>query len=235
MYHTGGEEMYKIELYDYNCCPTVDGTVHFFTDDIEDFQKKWFKLEKDKDRKKRFLRSKAGEIVVDYYSDDPEMNIVQYDDAHTYAEQDITLNDVTFESTNAYLWTEKYHVDQWNIHFKWISFKNRYYRIASYLASGVCLIDTMFFPGRLERATCYGNKVLINKIVYKPKYPGRVPESEWPHPTYEDFKFNTIQTICYLMNGWFPDEKALLEDINHFEVTDQVQDRLFADVIGEAG
>ena len=74
--------MYKITLYDYNCNPICDGTIYFFTEDIENFQKRWFRLlgDHDEERKERFLRSKAGEIVTDYYSDSPELNIVQQDD-----------------------------------------------------------------------------------------------------------------------------------------------------------
>ena len=69
--------MYKITLYDYCCCPICDGTVSFFVDNLEDFEKNWKKClgDRDKERVERFERSKNGEIVVDYYSDDEELNI----------------------------------------------------------------------------------------------------------------------------------------------------------------
>ena len=226
--------MYKIELYDYNCSPICDGTTSFFTDDIEEFERQWFELEYDEKRKERFARSKAGEMVTDYYNDSPELNIVQFDNARIYGERDVTLEDITFEATNAYWFTERYHVNQLEIHFQWIAFKNQYYRIASYSAIGVCMVG-MFCDDRLKSVECSGNRVLINKVVYDPKYLGWIPESEWPNPTYDDFRENTIQTICYITNAYFSDEKELQEDMKDFTVTDEVLDRLFADVIGEAG
>lgn len=69
--------MYKISLYDYNCPSCTSGVAEFFADNINKFQEEWFKLEDDKDRKKRFLKSLNGEIITDYYSDSPELNIVR--------------------------------------------------------------------------------------------------------------------------------------------------------------
>ncbi len=136
---------------------------------------------------------------------------------------------------NTYRWPFKFHVRCWSIHFRWIAFKNKYYRMASYLAEGVCQIDTMLYEGRLKTVSCFGNPVLINKIVYEPEYSLNVDKKYWSHPSFSDFADNKLQTICYLVNEWFEDEKELLEDMENFEVTDEVLDRLFADVVGEAG
>ena len=43
------------------------------------------------DRKERFLRSKRGEIVTDYYSASPELNIVQHDAGAVYDEKTVVL------------------------------------------------------------------------------------------------------------------------------------------------
>lgn len=237
--------MYKIQLYDYNSEPIFDEIAIFFAEDIEDFQEKWFALEEEKERKERFLRSKAGEIVIDYYSNAPELNvvqydaelnnIVQYDNGKDYGEKDVKLEDITFESRNAYDWPSKFHVNRWSIHFRWIAFRNEYYRIASYLAEGVCMIDTMFQKGKLRAVKCFGNPVLLNDIAYAPKYSLWVDEKDWPNPSYSDFNDNKLQTICYLHNKSFEDEKELLEDMENFKVTEEVLDWLFADVVGEAG
>lgn len=37
--------MFKITLYDNNCCPTSDGTFSFFVDDLENFEKHWLPLQ----------------------------------------------------------------------------------------------------------------------------------------------------------------------------------------------
>lgn len=72
--------MFKITLYDFNCNPICDGVVSFFTERLEDFEEGWMNSEEvEEDRKERYLRSKAGENVTDYYSDSPEFNIVQED------------------------------------------------------------------------------------------------------------------------------------------------------------
>ena len=53
-------DWYMVTLYDKTCHPTADWTINFFTEDIEDFQSRWLKLETDEGRKERFLRSKSG-------------------------------------------------------------------------------------------------------------------------------------------------------------------------------
>ena len=216
--------MYKITLYDQNCCPISDGVVSFFTEDIEDFQKRW--LETDNDTKDRFLRSKNGEIVTDYYSDAPELDIVQQDIGAVYGEKEVILENVTFEAFNAYNCPEKYHVDRWKIHFKWIRFKDEYYRIASYNAEGVCQYDDIL--KRWDSTTCYGNPVLENFIAYE-------PENRDDRPGTEAYAENCISTICFLTNWVFENEQSLKGDIDNFAVTDKVMDVLFRDVIGEAG
>ena len=96
--------LYKIELYDASHWHPafVSGTINIFCEDIEDFQTRWFKLEPEKERKEMFLRSKDGEIVIDYYTDDPEHNIVQQDLATIYAERTVILHNVSFDVTEFY-------------------------------------------------------------------------------------------------------------------------------------
>ena len=67
--------MYKITLFDYNCASCTSGTASFYVDDIDIFEEKWSKLETSPERIERFRRSKNGEVVTDYYSDDEELNI----------------------------------------------------------------------------------------------------------------------------------------------------------------
>ena len=71
--------MYKIQLFDLNSYPAfVSGVVEVYTDDIDEFEEHYLIQNRaSDDQKARFLRSKSGEIVTDYYSDEPELNIVQ--------------------------------------------------------------------------------------------------------------------------------------------------------------
>ena len=227
--------MYKITLYDYNCSPICDGVVSFFAQDIDDFQARWLASGRvDEARKERFLRSKAGELVTDWYdSEDPALNIVRQGEAAVYGQKTVVLDDVTFESFNAYRCSSTFHVNRWTIHFKWIAFQGEYHRIASFQADGVC--QEGLFVDRLEDVECYGNPVLENTVKYAPQYNRRVDPSLWDNPGFGDFAENKIQTICWLVNGTFADLEALKEDLAAFEVTPEIMDWLFADVVGEAG
>lgn len=75
--------IYKITLFDANCPSCTSGTASFFTEDIDEFEHNYFSDENVESnqleaQKQRYFRSKAGEIVTDYYSDAPELNIFQY-------------------------------------------------------------------------------------------------------------------------------------------------------------
>lgn len=70
--------IYKITLFDANCPSCTSGTASFFTEDIDEFEHNYFSDENVESnqleaQKQRYFRSKAGEIVTDYYSDDPEL------------------------------------------------------------------------------------------------------------------------------------------------------------------
>ena len=89
-----------VTLYDLTCHPTVDWTINFFTEDTEDFQSRWFKLEKDENRKERSLRSKSGIFETDYYGVKvTELDIVRRDRVTIYDEKEFTLG-------NTYFWIE---------------------------------------------------------------------------------------------------------------------------------
>ena len=45
--------------------------------------------------KERFLRSKSGELVTDWYDDNPELNIVQQDAGTVYGKRTVVLDHVT--------------------------------------------------------------------------------------------------------------------------------------------
>ena len=227
--------MYKVTLQDYNCSPIADGTVSFFAEDIEVFQKRWFALLGDDDdsRKERFLRSKAGEFVTDDCSDSPELNIVQQDEESLFAEKHIVLEKVTFEAFNAYGWPTQYHVNQWILRFRWIAFLEKFYGIAFYRANGVC--EYSDFADRWKSVECYGNPVLENVVAYNPRYNNRVDPSEWPAPGFDAFLENRLETICWLTSACFASEQAMKDDLSSFEVSKEIMNQLFADVVGEAG
>lgn len=228
--------MFKITHYDWNCSPICDGVINFFAEDIEEFQRRWFALLDLKggeyELKEKFLRSKAGELVTDYYSGSPEFNIVQYDEGELFGEKTVETESVTFEAYNAYDCPSRFHVNKWNIRFRWISFKGKYYRIAAYRASGVC--EYKDYSDRWGSVCCYGNPVLENTVSYDPIYEIRKTD-EWENPNFEDFSENTLETICWLVSAYFNNERELKDDISGFEISEEIMGKLFDDVVGEAG
>lgn len=164
------EDWWKITLYNQNLSPIADGTTCFFTDDIEAFQKRWFLLLGNDanalQRKNNFLRSKTGEIVTEWYDDNPRYNIVQIDRAVSYKRKTVVLENITFKATNFWQWKSEFRIGRWEIDFRWISFRGEYYRIASFHADWVCR-KRKHSGLQWDNITCYGNPVLENNTPFK--------------------------------------------------------------------
>lgn len=96
--------MYKITLYDYCCSPICDGTHWFLTENLEEFEKNWLPLQAKHsiDCINRYYKSKFGEIVTDYYSDNPELNIVQNVDFEIIDSKEYEYIDIDIELENTY-------------------------------------------------------------------------------------------------------------------------------------
>ena len=96
--------MFKITLNDMNCNPICDGTVFWFVENLEDFERKWLPLMAKEDIGviNRYYRSKFGEIFTDYYSDDPDLNIVQQAESETLCEKDYAYEGIRVQLINAY-------------------------------------------------------------------------------------------------------------------------------------
>ena len=216
--------MYKITVYDQNCSPICDWTVSFFAEDIEEFQKRWFETgHVSEELKDRFLRSRQGELVTDWFNSTPELNIVQQDEGEVYGERTVILDQVIFQAHNIYDCPSEFHVNRWTIRFRWLRFRDSYYRIASYQADGVCRRNR--FTGHWDSVSCYGNPVLENTVTYEPQDP-------MDNPGLDAFAENRIETICWLTNRVFADEQELKKDVSVFQFTEEVMDLLFADVAG---
>ena len=227
--------MYMITLFDMSSSSVSDRVVRFFTEDIESFEQNWIPLCQrmgDFDRIDRFLRSKAGECVTDYYTNFPWLNIVQKDqNAKVLHEKQVILKDITFFATNAHGWQEKYHVDEWHCAFRWIRFRKYYSRIFSFRANGVCLL---YDSGKIKEVNCYGYPVLINSVKFVVEFDRGIPIVDHPL-TYKDFAENTIESFCWQVGQHFKTEQDAMLDYQNFTVTDDILDRMFREVIGEAG
>ena len=218
--------MYKITLYDFCCCPICDGTVSYFVDDLDDFEKNWKEQLKgdEKERVKRFERSKNGEIVTDYYSDSEELNIVQRDENSKIIEEtEYEKNDFDIELFNAYNWSGEYYIFNLKYKLRKILFKGKYYIIAKYKITGISEYRWLLpkdDDDKFEDVSFYGNPVC--KVIYN--Y-GEILHSPTPEPYRNDIIDSFVWHIV-----WNRNDNPTLDELNEEELQ-----YLLRDIIGEAG
>ena len=203
-----------ITLHDKTCHPTDDWTINFFTEDIEDFQSRWFKLETDEGRKERFLRSKSGTFETDYYGvKEAELDMVQQDRATIYDEKRFTMSNVYFRIENAvgFISYRSYlHADEMELRFKWIRFKKNFARVAKVKVEGLTEFDGKH---KFIAARCCSNQIMerLGDKNFDKNYD--------PCDSPEKFAENSFVSICYLPNRFFDSERKLLEDTRKFVVS----------------
>ena len=232
--------MYKITLYDANCCPICDGVTTFFVDKLEDFEEHWLKQDRvDEDQKGRYFCSKNGEMVTDYYTDNPEYNVVQEDkNAEIVFEKEYEYYSHWFKLYNAYGCVTELFADKANIKVRYIKFKDRYYLIGQYKLSGVCVKDSFFDETDIDhgyrQCSVWGNPVLLTKfrrVNYWVDEENKMRRVDFPSSY---FKEDEIETYC-----WVTIDASLSKDLFLEEDFDELRDdfvaSLMADIPGEAG
>lgn len=218
--------MYKITLYDYCCNPICDGTVSYFVDDLDDFEKNWREKlgGRDQERVERFERSKNGEIITDYYSDDEELNIVQRDEKSEIIEEtEYEKNDFDIDLFNAYNCSEKYFIFNLKYKLRKILFKGKYYIIAKYKITGISQYGWIISGNKdkkYEDASFYGNPVCSVEFNC-----GDIFHSWTPEPYKNDIMDSFVWHIV-----WNRDDNPTLDELNEEEI-----EYLLRDIIGEAG
>jgi len=221
--------MYKITLWDNNMPSCTSGTFYCFCDNIDDFEEEWLKLEHDKEAIERFERSKAGEIVTDYYSDNPELNIVQYDaDYEVYFEKNVELIDCKVDVYNGFRCKSELLIDRCDINVRYIKFKDKFFLIAKYLMCGVCR-EVSYLEKEYATVKCYGNPVIKSNVVGYKESSDRC--------TFSD---DVIESFVYYPVDCFDSIEELKADYNErlFDESFFGEDELnwlFTDIPGEAG
>ncbi len=137
--------MYKITLYDQNCIPICDGTTFWFVEDLEKFEKKWLPLQcrHDVGTIERYYRSKFGEIVTDYYTTNPELNIVQSVACEIVQEKEFEYVDKEVELINSYECKTTILFDKLKIILRVQSCNDKYYLVGQYFGYGCRRITDM--------------------------------------------------------------------------------------------
>lgn len=220
--------MYKITLYDCNCPSCASGVAEFYADNINKFQKEWFKLEDNNDRKERFLKSLNGEIVTDYYSDSPELNIVQEDnDAKVLRTQSLHFSNHRFALYNAYHCRSDILVNGAAFSLRYICFQGQNIIVGRYRLSGVASINELIKG--YERQCVYGNRVLKTQYHSFVDFDKGTPLYDISDNT--NFKDDIIESICYIPIKYFD----TYEDMQDYDLSYNDITMLMRDILGEAG
>lgn len=229
--------MYQIQLYDYNCSPIIDGVIRFFVDDLESFEKNWIphiKNKRDEDRVTRYMKSKEGEIVTDYYSDDPRLNIVQKKHVEIISEKSYTETDVTKSVNNAYGFPCTYHMDSITYHIRYIRnvSDGEFLKLCRYEIKGICSDDDLWGTGmdgkicrpRYKDASVYGNPfVNLNRKSFL--------YSDSP----KDYKDTEASLYVWHIVKIFEDKKRFINNSKHYRLGKLETQLLLQDFPGEAG
>ncbi|WP_317855475.1 hypothetical protein [Chakrabartyella piscis] len=223
--------MYKIMLFDRNGVGFCSGVASFFTEDLESFEKHWLDLEDDEDTKERYLKSKAGEIVTDYYSDDPSLNIVQQDpNCQILAEKKFVYHQKEWMLYNSYNCGSQYYADEVEIDLRHIKHQEQNFLIGKYKLTGVYTKD-FFAADAYTVCNIWGNPVLIQTTSEETRDACRGRNIVMDKAVFRNEK---IETYCWVTVGIYdsPEEMNLAELT---DIPDELMERLMFDIPGEAG
>lgn len=227
--------IYKITLFDANCPSCTSGTASFFTEDIDEFERNYFSDEnvewgKLEAQKERYFRSKAGENVTDYYSDDPELNIFQYAEYGTIEKRKtFHYKDKIFELHNGYLIPCPIYAAEATVELAQIDFKkhpdeeDEKYLVARYSLSGVC--SESFYSDKFSDCTPYGNAII------KTCYPEDLPYNG-EKEDFADCKLSTFAWVELYQRCFKGDH------VNGYEIEEPTEEQLawiMRDIPGDAG
>ena len=194
--------MYKITLFDANCPSCTSGVIRYFTDDINYFKNKWEQLETNELTKERFNKSLNGEIITDYYSNEPELNIVQKDDkCKIIKEKEIVLEDTEVTLENSYGYPSDYYIKSLKVLRKYVEFNESLYRLDKFIIDGIAKLPFISTKGKYEVICCYGNPIIepkVSKLDFE--YSDEFKEFENEH----------FESICYIPTHWFDNPEDFL-------------------------
>ena len=225
--------MYKITLYDYNISGPCSGTACFFAEDLEEFERHWLSHEDvEEDRRERYLRSKSGEVVTDYYSDAPELNILQQDEeARCLWEEEIILQDTHVATYNCWWCEYLLYVKRAYILLKYIQFKGRYYLIGRYRLEGVCYREPCLKAVSYRRCPIQGNPVIRSEYHSPKSYYFDKEKERWVYLQPEEFASDVLESCCYVTLK--ETEEANLQPENVKEELEKYVALLLKDIPGD--
>lgn len=219
------EKLFFIQLYDYNYPTCVSGTTKVFAEDIEDFAKHYLSLEEDEDRKERFLRSKSGEIITDYHSNDPTLNIVRQIEVENLGYRLQEKNERNVVVLNGYGEEVDYYFDQLLFAIRWMKWKNKYYKLVKPYGLGCC--KRSWYPlTPWRRVTIDGNPFWLYEEA------SGIKELE---ETYDGFKETFLMSYVWQVADIFETKEELQKDKERNWLTKKQISWALRDLPGDAG
>ena len=231
--------MYKITLYDNNCCPICDGTTFWFVESLEEFEKNWLPLQArySVDTIERYYKSKFGELVTDYYNvDDPELNIVQTAESEVLDEKVFEYTDKEVKIFNTYSCATDVLFDKLKIELKVLKYGTKCYLVGKYYGQGCKRVENGYNRWynteiKYSQMGFYGNPIA--------EYTERdINWDDWDKSdAYKDFYTNDPdfykheQIECFV---WLP-IKRVETDYKICELSGAQLGALMRDIVGEAG
>lgn len=223
--------MYKIVLCDANTPAFSTRTVEYYVDDIETFQKEWFLIERDQNKKDRFLKCKEGEYQSDFPgAESQNLCMIQVaDDYKCLHERIVEYHDIDAKILNGYYYPSFMHIKHMKIYYRFICFKGKVKRIARFELKGICR-DALFeriSGNELIDVYCYGNTV----IKVKNKYYGPADSNNK-----SDYDGVEMESIAY-KGLWTYEVESFEVSEELFTDEEQQEDLqlLLEDIVGLAG
>lgn len=230
--------MYKITLYDNNCSPICDGTAFWFVEDLEKFEEKWLPLQAryGVSTIERYYRSKLGEIVIDYYSDDPELNIVQSVDCEILQEREFEYTDKEVELINVYRWTSNVLFDKLKIVLRVQRCNDEYYLVGQYFGYGCRRVESRHnrwydIKVKYSQMGFYGNPIAeyVQRDINWDDFDKEDAYKDFYTNDKDFYKHEQVETFV-----WIP-IKEVDEQYEISELTPEELAILLLDIVGEGG
>lgn len=222
------DKLYLIQLFDYNLPSFVSGVTNVFVEDIEQFANYYQSIETDKARVERFLRSKSGEIVTDYYSDDSSLNIVQQVDVQELGCMMIWRQNQSICVENGFGWKSDYWFKMLAMEIRWIKCKDEYYKLVKPVGRDCCY-KTDFsaaYSKPWRKVAIMGNPFWI----YKEK--SGIPCSS---DSLDDYQGISLESYVWQVADVFEIDEEVKADMKTGWLSEEQMFRVFADIPGDAG
>ena len=218
--------MYKLTFWNENLPNCCSGVFSCYTDDIEQFEREWVKLTRDKEQIERFRRSKEGELVTDFFrtKNDSELNIVQKDDgAKIFVEMETTITNRVVTVHNAYDYPSEYRIRKMKVYCRYVKYDGTYLRLMSFIIDGIARVGKE--KKKYKKVGLYGNPIL--------KYHGdRNMPDFYCSDTFEDYTEECIESIAWYPMGYATTLEQLKDfyGSEQFELTEEELDLLLCDL-----